>query len=238
MWGCIAEKNRLQEKLPAPSLYVRVYRPPHIHTGRIICSLIICEGVSAFLLFSLFYLVLPHYMWGCIALKAWMKAVQGAPSLYVRVYRPYSLHQICRWRSLIICEGVSELKKCYEQLQDAPSLYVRVYRSYHWFRWHLQRSLIICEGVSQRKSKTGWTFQLPHYMWGCIPCMKSAGGMALVPSLYVRVYRLCGSAFSINSRSLIICEGVSHRRQPIKRRAPFPHYMWGCIVWVGQLVAL
>lgn len=136
MWGCIAEKNRLQEKLPAPSLYVRVYRPPHIHTGRIICS------------------------------------------------------------------------------------------------------LIICEGVSQRKSKTGWTFQLPHYMWGCIPCMKSAGGMALVPSLYVRVYRLCGSAFSLNSSSLIICEGVSHRRQPIKRRAPFPHYMWGCIVWVGQLVAL
>ena len=148
MWGCIDGRRGAVTTQYVPSLYVRVYRPPHIHTGRIICSLIICEGVSAFLLFSLFYLVLPHYMWGCIALKAWMKAVQGAPSLYVRVYRPYSLHQICRWRSLIICEGVSELKKCYEQLQDAPSLYVRVYRSYHWFRWHLQRSLIICEGVS------------------------------------------------------------------------------------------
>ena len=81
-------------------------------------------------------------------MTAWMKAVQGAPSLYVRVYRPYSLHQICRWRSLIICEGVSELKKCYEQLQDAPSLYVRVYRRGKAKRDEHFSSLIICEGVS------------------------------------------------------------------------------------------
>ena len=56
---------------------------------------------------------------------------RNAPSLYVRVYRREKPTAGKTASSLIICEGVSELKKCYEQLQGAPSLYVRVYRSYH-----------------------------------------------------------------------------------------------------------
>ena len=39
--------------------------------------------------------------------------------------------------------------------------------------------------------------------------MKSAGGMALVPSLYVRVYRMSRAIGGTIMSSLIICEGVS-----------------------------
>lgn len=168
-------------------------------------------------------------MWGCIDHILCIRYADGAPSLYVRVYQNWrNVMNNCRTLPHYMW-GCIALITDLDDIYNAPSLYVKVYRPPKKHTPHIRSSLIICEGVSQRKSKTGWTFQLPHYMWGCIPCMKSAGGMALVPSLYVRVYRLCGSAFSLNSSSLIICEGVSHRRQPIKRRAPFPHYMWGCI---------
>ena len=168
-------------------------------------------------------------MWGCIGYNHWHKNRKGAPSLYVRVYRPYSLHQICRWRSLIICEGVSELKKCYEQLQGAPSLYVRVYRSYHWFRWHLQRSLIICEGVSATEEAYTAYQKLPHYMWGCIAEEKQNGMNISAPSLYVRVYPLYEICRGYGIGSLIICEGVSVVRVCLFIKLKFPHYMWGCI---------
>ena len=230
MWGCIAQNARYRAQRHTPSLYVRVYRREKPTAGKTASSLIICEGVSSASYTYGAHNLLPHYMWGCIGVLAFLSLLSRAPSLYVRVYRPYSLHQICRWRSLIICEGVSELKKCYEQLQDAPSLYVRVYRPPKKHTPHIRSSLIICEGVSQRKSTTGWTFQLHHYMWGCIPCMKSAGGMALVPSLYVRVYRLCGSAFSLNSSSLTIREGVSVEPLTLDVFTTFPHYTWGCII--------
>ena len=87
-------------------------------------------------------------------------------------------------------------------------------------------------------------------MWGCIGYLRRAGDEIHVPSLYVRVYRprtcpeetllssliICEGVSckkngqNASARSLIICEGVSQAKKERKRLARFPHYMWGCIV--------
>ena len=73
-----------------------------------------------------------------------------------------------------------------------------------------------------------WVF--PHYMWGYITAPKSKRRKKGVPSLYVRVYRHHQDRGENESRSLIICEGISGMGMQEIRVSSFPHYMWGYIV--------
>ena len=154
-----------------------------------------------------------------------------------------------KWRSLIICEGVSAVKEleengflfphymwgCITSLQDlrehefVPSLYVRVYRRAKQKNELQKRSLIICEGVSGRQCRPGRGSRFPHYMWGCIVPIHLLQIVSAVPSLYVRVYHSTNSTAVLVVSSLIICEGVSLDNDFIRRHIRFPHYMWGCI---------
>ena len=67
-------------------------------------------------------------------------------------------------------------------------------------------------------------------MWGYIAVMKTKVRHRLVPSLYVRVYRVKTPYTIYTNRSLIICEGISFLDWRIRRWLLFPHYMWGYII--------
>ena len=110
-----------------------------------------------------------------------------------------------------------------------PSLYVRVY---HWRRLvdHCRRrSLIICEGISNPSTFYINPKMFPHYMWGYIFDETLKKQPAMVPSLYVRVYRVPLVSSIKYFRSLIICEGISTVIWGKVASIQFPHYMWGYI---------
>ena len=149
MWGCIGLILKHKLHWTVPSLYVRVYRDNSARTWQGECSLIICEGVSQACNYQRRPSKFPHYMWGCIVLVLSAYHQNAVPSLYVRVYRELNLPLIQNDRSLIICEGVSELKGINNAIRQfphymwgcimtialrfapasVPSLYVRVYRT-------------------------------------------------------------------------------------------------------------
>ena len=66
-------------------------------------------------------------------------------------------------------------------------------------------------------------------MWGYIAAEQAFYEKHIVPSLYVRVYRLKSTGARRNSGSLIICEGISTLYRQRTQDAWFPHYMWGYI---------
>ena len=116
-----------------------------------------------------------------------------------------------------------------------PSLYVRVYR-FTSNSPHINRgSLIICEGISPWHRPFWTSYRFPHYMWGYIERFPGFRVLLIVPSLYVRVYRMVGKFRKRMNCSLIICEGISP--QPIFQVAhqAFPHYMWGYIEYIKSL---
>ena len=110
-----------------------------------------------------------------------------------------------------------------------PSLYVRVYRSIPCKAQRPPSSLIICEGISSWKISRTNLEQFPHYMWGYIGCFGRSLPLSIVPSLYVRVYRVKMNGFAALDCSLIICEGISPWWLVTTRIKRFPHYMWGYI---------
>ena len=66
-------------------------------------------------------------------------------------------------------------------------------------------------------------------MWGCIAGDLPEIAAEMVPSLYVRVYRIKVFFIPVNGSSLIICEGVSREEEGRRLAEAFPHYMWGYI---------
>ena len=149
-------------------------------------------------------------MWGCIVQKQLEVYKPYVPSLYVRVYRKAVSLPSLPYRSLIICEGVSIeaaviiweflfphymwgciafILACFHE-RNVPSLYVRVYRYSSSSVLSYECSLIICEGVSWTITRARASRGFPHYMWGCIAERRVSPPHNLVPSLYVRVYRM------------------------------------------------
>ena len=90
-----------------------------------------------------------------------------------------------------------------------PSLYVRVYRRSRKTWCKLESSLIICEGISPGEYRINQGISFPHYMWGYIGHIGEKRLHAVVPSLYVRVYRRESGKIPSGTCSLIICEGIS-----------------------------
>ena len=125
-------------------------------------------------------------------------------------------------------------RMCREHLL-VPSLYVRVYRLKSLSVPADYRSLIICEGISDYGTMKGEEPKFPHYMWGYIGHKAIGQNKALVPSLYVRVYRINRIPGTTGRGSLIICEGISRRFIQWALRGLFPHYMWGYIIGGGSL---
>ena len=107
MWGYIVFRPAGRLQKPVPSLYVRVYRKDGYALTVTSCSLIICEGISVIHEENLYTSQFPHYMWGYIERYWGLYLPPVVPSLYVRVYRDFSLGDVPQRRSLIICEGIS-----------------------------------------------------------------------------------------------------------------------------------
>ena len=191
----------------------------------------------------------PHYTWGCIVWSRLQWCATEVPSLYVRVYRilpQFSPPLNC---SLTIREGVSRTKEfflcgegfphytwgCIEmddklrRKEDVPSLYVRVYRARPCCQSLAGCSLTIREGVSVLGWGSKRAARFPHYTWGCIGEDAKRASLAIVPSLYVRVYRRCYQHRQKRGRSLTIREGVSDWQEKTFPGLRFPHYTWGCI---------
>ena len=210
MWGYIYSGRYCIVLISVPSLYVRVYRARPCYQSLTACSLIICEGISATLLWIGGRPPFPHYMWGYIVRKIFIGIGCRVPSLYVRVYRIEEARKPVRRSSLIICEGISDVSHVklfiysfphymwgYIGLQGlclpvlyVPSLYVRVYRCLVVLVSYLSSSLIICEGISRLKAFYPKHSRFPHYMWGYIVSVVMFWRERSVPSLYVRVYRI------------------------------------------------
>ncbi len=169
MWGYIGWKKTYIHRDAVPSLYVRVYHLNAYNAGQIICSLIICEGISRNPPPGFLLILFPHYMWGYIGvLKCWEPG-KSVPSLYVRVYRRFCLSGAAGLGSLIICEGISEIAvpvrifrlfphymwgyivNCKRLLWVflVPSLYVKVYPPGRANGKAELYSLIIYEGISK-----------------------------------------------------------------------------------------
>ena len=72
-------------------------------------------------------------------------------------------------------------------------------------RINTECSLIICEGISKS--------------------LMLLVALAVVPSLYVRVYRSAITFITVGLGSLIICEGISPYLVKIRSEFLFPHYM-------------
>ena len=249
MWGYIVSVIVSRIISAVPSLYVRVYRIPYAARMSHMCSLIICEGISAKAADIGANCTFPHYMWGYIASARHQPRSGRVPSLYVRVYRPSNERYGPEGSSLIICEGISDYGTMKTEEPEfphymwgyivlymaqlcnniVPSLYVRVYRFQTCRKAAKTCSLIICEGISERWLCVDGHILFPHYMWGYIGHSWGEPVYESVPSLYVRVYREILRALFAAGCSLIICEGIS--RFFIGGRPPtsFPHYMWGYI---------
>ena len=188
MWGYIDSGANFDFDNDVPSLYVRVYRNIYWNWTGDPGSLIICEGISRFPCFWVFFILFPHYMWGYIEVNRMRMTIHNVPSLYVRVYRLHIGNSSRSQRSLIICEGISQgtltmfsawrfpnymwgyiepqTSGC--DSRDVPSLYVMVYRVDASLQYIRVRSLIICEGISTGGSESAENQEFPHYMWGYI----------------------------------------------------------------------
>ena len=171
----------------------------------------------------------PHYMWGYIGHWKNVRNLLNVPSLYVRVYRAFSIAITDQQSSLIICEGISRARRdartaeefphymwgyipfseLYHIFNPVPSLYVMVYRLKKLVGTRSERSIIICEGISQEWVKPKMNFLFPHYMWGYISSASLFSFISFVPSLYVRVYRLGIQATLHPLSSLTTCECIS-----------------------------
>ena len=188
MWGYIIAGAILGCRELVPSLYVRVYRFKPGDTRINYGSLIICEGISEHVQEAAEMLPFPHYMWGYILKIICYNYHVFVPSLYVRVYRAFSIASTDQQSSLIICEGISRARRdartadefphymwgyipfseLYHIFNPVPSLYVMVYRLKKLVGTRSERSIIICEGISQEWVKPKMNFLFPHYMWGYI----------------------------------------------------------------------
>ena len=193
-------------------------------------------------------------MWGYIVSCQIYQSHRHVPSLYVRVYLPYVTPPPASFRSLIICEGISEMGACcyipgmfphymwgYILYPPAggfkfwlPSLYVRVYRSGSFAYEGKWSSLIICEGISPDILDLRYKWLFPHYMWGYIAATGAERRVRRLPSLYVRVYHQHGKLLKSLKCSLIICEGISGTLIFGGWWILFPHYMWGYIPPAGR----
>ena len=109
MWGYIEICKRHGLEIEVPSLYVRVYHLNAYNAGQIICSLIICEGISEIAVPVRIFRLFPHYMWGYIVNCKRLLWVFLVPSLYVKVYPPGRANGKAELCSLIIYEGISKL---------------------------------------------------------------------------------------------------------------------------------
>ena len=109
MWGYIDTRNGWGIWTHVPSLYVRVYRRAGSSRTKQSSSLIICEGISTRFFFCEMMRRFPHYMWGFIAISGILFLQSSVPSLYVRVYHLGAGLTTESRRSLIICEGISNL---------------------------------------------------------------------------------------------------------------------------------
>ena len=195
-------------------------------------------------------------MWGYIRKTPNIGHKDTVPSLYVRVYRAKLIQFPIHRRSLIICEGISqhnsrEVKRLwfphymwgYIGIEGmplefilVPSLYVRVYRTDGRHAGGRKSSLIICEGISKIHLPFVINKMFPHYMWGYIIYFVTLIVQKIVPSLYVRVYRVHLYETLTPERSLIICEGISLTANGNITVWRFPHYMWGYIVALTGLL--
>ena len=174
MWGYIEGFNPCGLSSLVPSLYVRVYRRVFAIGGRVFCSLIICEGISAKASDLMQVGGFPHYMWGYIVARSAIVNCRSVPSLYVRVYRFLWYISLPEASSLIICEGISNrtfaglrtdwfphymwgyigAEWSWQIIYFVPSLYVRVYHFSSRFMYIDICSLIICEGISAHREQT------------------------------------------------------------------------------------
>ena len=256
MWGYIMSKTQDSFFEQVPSLYVRVYHYATAPALLFLCSLIICEGISALKVPEDMPMWFPHYMWGYIAAGRIGDTERKVPSLYVRVYRKLSNLPEPPPRSLIICEGISAIRytparvlsfphymwgyirsiRRFYRYDYVPSLYVRVYRKWGLAVTFLACSLIICEGISNLNLQGLLAILFPHYMWGYILYPPAGGFKFWLPSLYVRVYRSGSFAYEGKWSSLIICEGISPDILDLRYKWLFPHYMWGYIGTGGVIV--
>ena len=109
MWGYIEQEREQAQFEEVPSLYVRVYRLHSEHPYRARRSLIICEGISQEWVKPKMNFLFPHYMWGYISSASLFSFISFVPSLYVRVYHLGAGLTTESRRSLIICEGISNL---------------------------------------------------------------------------------------------------------------------------------
>ena len=196
----------------------------------------------------------PHYTWGYIIYDAAKFGLPVVPSLYVRVYR-HCRRQAYHYRSsLTIREGISptavikkelswfphytwgyiELERAPFKKQVVPSLYVRVYRLSRCTIRQNPRSLTIREGISFFIIIFAVYIMFPHYTWGYIGTPSEIHRAILVPSLYVRVYRVFSFSRSGHLRSLTIRDGISASSRPGRKWIPFPHYTWGYIMLAGR----
>ena len=109
MWGYIPFSELYHIFNPVPSLYVRVYRLKKLVGTRSERSIIICEGISQEWVKPKMNFLFPHYMWGYISSASLFSFISFVPSLYVRVYHLGAGLTTESRRSLIICEGISNL---------------------------------------------------------------------------------------------------------------------------------
>ena len=170
----------------------------------------------------------------------------------MRVYRQNWWQDALSCCSLTVCEGISStsahrstncafphcmwgyINKSTEWwfFQGVPSLYVRVYRRTDGIHAGGRSSLTVCEGVSCLSPSVCSSLLFPHCMWGCIGVKGKPSLYYIVPSLYVRVYRLFTSSRACNNGSLTVCEGISSGIDFSSQFFKFPHCMWGYIAHV------
>ena len=103
-----------------------------------------------------------------------------------------------------------------------PSLYVRVYRAWIMPWEPKKRSLTIREGISSLLDLSWNSAMFPHYTWGYIATSGLLVVLIMVPSLYVRVYRVPHFIFFPSGSSLTIREGISASLQKIKGAKTVP----------------
>ena len=106
---------------------------------------------------------------------------------------------------------------------------MRVYRQSQKRAILQNRSLTIREGISPAFGYCAALPVFPHYTWGYIICQIADSIRADVPSLYVRVYRVCDKWPQAVTRSLTIREGISSYVHWLVLTNEFPHYTWGYI---------
>ena len=106
---------------------------------------------------------------------------------------------------------------------------MRVYRNLVSFFLVYFCPLIIREGISLDFISGCRPRQSPHYTWGYIGFLTLAEQRQLVPSLYVRVYRIFLNPIKPALCHLIIREGISDCKKYKAAAQMSPHYTWGYI---------